>query len=320
MIDQSLLIVCGALILIAIASGLLWHLESRRRRISRRLAVLSGIAAAEIAARPESVTIRRADRRAYRAVELVERVVGRYAPLAAPFPVKTLHAVGIATVSAGGSFMFAENLLGTPLWMAVLAALAAFTLVPRLVCMAVLNGQRVKLLDQMPDALGLLVRAARTGMPISESVRICANEGPTPTADEFLAIANSVAVGTSLEVALEEAAGRTGMPEYRFFVTAIMLQRETGGSLAETLENLADVIRTRKAIRLKANALSAEARVSIYVLTAMPFFVLGILSVVNFEYVQKLFTPDGKVLLGVAGGMMILGVASMQMMVRSISR
>ena len=77
------------------------------------------------------------------------------------------------------------------------------------------------------------------------------------------------------------------MPEYRFFVTAVVLQRETGGSLAETLDNLSEVIRTRKAITLKAKALSAEARMSVYVLAALPFFAVGALSVMSPDYIGE---------------------------------
>jgi tight adherence protein B len=110
------------------------------------------------------------------------------------------------------------------------------------------------------------------------------------------------------------------MPEYRFFVTAVVLQRETGGSLAETLDNLSEVIRTRKAITLKAKALSAEARMSVYVLAVLPFVTVGALFVISPDYIGKLFEPDGKMLLGIAAILMTLGLGSMQLMVRSISR
>jgi tight adherence protein B len=310
------LVLLGALILIAVASGVLWHLEARRRQVGKRLAAL----APDSVIQPKAVTIRRKVDRKYGMTELIDGLVGRHAPLATPLPIRTMHAVGIAILSAAVAFLVAGVFFDAPIWISVPATLAAFLLIPRMACAMALSGQRMKLLEQMPDTLGLLVRAARSGMPISEGVRVCANESVAPTADEFRIIADSVAVGTPLDVALEEAADRTGMPEYRFFVTAVVLQRETGGSLAETLDNLAEVIRVRKAIILKAKALSAEARMSVYVLAGLPFFAVGALSVMSPDYVAKLFDPDSRVLLGTAGVLMTLGLGSMQMMIRSISR
>jgi tight adherence protein B len=316
MTDHSILILCGALALIAVAGGLLWHMESRSRQINRRLAVL----APDAVIKPEAVTIRRTAKRKYGPAELIDRLIGRDAPLAAPFPIKTAHAVVIGVIACVTVFLLFRSFLEAPVWIAVPAGVCAFLFVPRAVCGWVLGNQRLKLLEQMPDALGLLVRAARSGMPVSEGVRVCANESAGPTADEFRVIADAVAVGTPLEAALEEAADRTGMAEYRFFVTAVALQRETGGSLAETLDNLSEVIRTRKAITLKAKALSAEARMSVYVLAALPFFAGGALSVLSPDYIRSLFEPDGKVLLGTATILMVMGLASMQLLIRSISR
>jgi tight adherence protein B len=316
MMQHSLLILCGALVLITLTGGLLWHLESRRRQVAKRLVVL----APDATIKPEAVTIRRRVRREYGVIELVDKLVGRNAPLAAPLSVKTVHAVAIAVIASGIVFLLARSFLEVPIWIAAPAGLGAFLLIPRMVCAMALSNQRLKMLEQMPDALGLLVRAARSGMPVSEGVRVCANESVGPTADEFRIIADQVAVGTPLDIALEEAADRTGMPEYRFFVTAVVLQRETGGSLAETLDNLSEVIRIRKAITLKAKALSAEARMSLYVLAALPFFAVGALSVISPDYIKKLFEPDGKMLLGVAAILMTLGLGSMQLMIRSISR
>ena len=123
--------------------------------------------------------------------ELVDKLVGRNAPLAAPFPIKTVHAVGIAVIASGIVFLLARSFLEAPIWIAAPAGLGAFLLIPRMVCAMALGNQRLKLLEQMPDALGLLVRAARSGMPVSEGVRVCANESVGPTADEFRIIADS---------------------------------------------------------------------------------------------------------------------------------
>ncbi len=120
--------------------------------------------------------------------------------------------------------------------------------------------QREMMLQQFPDALAMIVRSVRVGIPVQESIRTVAREAPHPTGPEFSRFVNEIAVGVSMEDALGQLARRSGLPEYRFFATAISLQTQTGGTLSETLENLADVIRKRAALKAKGHALTSEAR------------------------------------------------------------
>jgi tight adherence protein B len=174
-----------------------------------------------------------------------------------------------------------------------------------------------RLLDQFPDAIGLIVRAVRAGVPVTEGVRIVSAEMPAPIGPEFRRVIDELSVGVDLETALWSLATRTAIPEYRFFVVTIVLQRETGGNLTETLDNLADVIRKRRAVRQRAHALSTEARTSTYVLTALPFVTGFGLYLTNPDYLARLFTtPDGKLMLMAATASLIAGLVTMQTLIR----
>lgn len=173
-----------------------------------------------------------------------------------------------------------------------------------------------KLYLQFPDALGMIVRSVRVGIPVSEAIRGVAREAPAPTGPEFARLSDRVAVGVALEDALRDLAARSGLPEYRFFATALSLQAQTGGALAETLENLGDVIRKRVAARARAHALASEARASSYVLAALPVVTGAGLAVFNPSYIQLLFTdPTGNKVLATAVGLLGTGMGIMRLIV-----
>lgn len=178
-----------------------------------------------------------------------------------------------------------------------------------------------RLFEQFPDALGILVRAVRVGIPISEGIRNVASDGPAPTAQEFALVVDQVALGVTLEEALRNLAARNPIPEYGFFATALALQSETGGTVSETLERLADVIRKRVALRERARALASEARTSIAILAALPILTGLALSVINRDYVSTLFTePQGRRIFASAIALLATGVLTMRMIVsRSLS-
>ena len=149
-----------------------------------------------------------------------------------------------------------------------------------------------QLLDQFPDALSMIVRTIRVGIPVMEAIRSVARECPNPTAGEFMRLCDQVAIGSTLEDAVMELARRGGLSEYRFFATALALQTQTGGTLSDTLENLADVIRKRAALKSRGHAMTSEARTSAMVLAALPFVTGGMLYVINPPYIMILFNTD----------------------------
>lgn len=178
--------------------------------------------------------------------------------------------------------------------------------------------RRQLLRNQMPDALSMIVRSVRVGIPVTEAMRHVARQSQAPTAAEFEQIASDLAIGTRLDNALKNMAKRVGLPEYQFFATALSLQAQTGGGLTETLENLADVIRKRVMLRSKAYALASEARTSAMVLAALPF-VSGLgLAVLSPSYIAVLFTDEsGRNLLGIAALSLSTGILAMRMIIRT---
>ncbi|WP_159993470.1 type II secretion system F family protein [Roseomonas sp. 18066] len=180
------------------------------------------------------------------------------------------------------------------------------------------EAQRRQLLYvQFPDALGMIVRAVRVGVPVTESLRVVAREALAPTSQEFTRLADLVAIGQPLEEALGGMARQSGLPEYRFFAVALALQSQTGGSLNETLDNLADVIRRRVALRARARALATEARTSAIVLGCLPVLAAGGLYVVSPSYILVLVEhPTGHKILAGAGGLLLCGVLVMRGMLK----
>ncbi len=175
------------------------------------------------------------------------------------------------------------------------------------------NRRRDQLYRQFPDALGMIVRAVRVGIPVTEALRAVATESPQPTAKEFGRAADQISIGIAVPEALASMATHSGMPEYRFFATALALQSQTGGGLAETLDNLADVIRKRVALRTRANALSSEAKASAGILIALPFIAGTALAVVNPSYASLLFADGGgRQVLAVAAILLSCGVVVMR--------
>jgi len=173
------------------------------------------------------------------------------------------------------------------------------------------------LFRQFPDALALIVRAVRIGIPVSQAVQAVASEAPQPTAGVFRGLADSLIIGKSLDEAMLEMAERNGLAEYRFFAAALSLQSQTGGGLAATLENLADVIRKRVHARARGYALAAEARMSALVLTVLPIFAFLMLVVTSPAYVMLLLTDRmGHMIFGAAIGLLVSGQYVMRLMIR----
>ena len=169
----------------------------------------------------------------------------------------------------------------------------------------------------LPEAIGLMVRSIKSGLPITESFQIVGRELPDPIGLEFRRLCDQIRIGQPVEQALWDTAARVGVPEMKFLVVTLQVQRETGGNLAETLENLDQILRRRRQMRLKVKARSSEARASAMIIGALPFLMMGVLSVADAGYLSVLFTDHlGNMLLAAGGTSMTFGVAVMAKMVR----
>jgi tight adherence protein B len=167
-----------------------------------------------------------------------------------------------------------------------------------------------------PEAIDLQVRGLRSGLPINESIKIVGREVDDPVGVEFRKIADAVRLGKTLEDALWASAEILDTPDFKFFVISLAVQKETGGNLAETLENLSEILRKRHQMKLKVRALSAEGKASAYIVGSLPFVMFGITLSMNYDYASILFTdPRGIMAMSVGLVWMSLGVLIMAKMI-----
>ena len=171
-----------------------------------------------------------------------------------------------------------------------------------------------------PDCIDMIIRMLRAGLPIGAAVRSVGDEGPQPVGAVFTTLADQMAIGIPFEDALARAGQRIGLSDFRFFAVAVSLQRATGGNLATTLDILSDLMRKRRATRLKAKATTGEVRMSAYVLGAIPFLVIGGLLVMTPDYLQPLINDQrGKLIIAGAATSLITGFAIIRQMMRSVT-
>ena len=154
---------------------------------------------------------------------------------------------------------------------------------------------------KFPDAIELLVRGLRSGLPVTETLGVVSHELPGPVGEEFKLVTERIKIGKTMEDALQNTADRLNMPEFQFFCITLAIQRETGGNLAETLSNLADVLRKRQQMKLKIRAMSSESKASAYIVGALPFVVFVLLWTVNPAYIGRFFEDDRLIIAGLGG-------------------
>ncbi|MBO9726327.1 MAG: type II secretion system F family protein [Novosphingobium sp.] len=162
---------------------------------------------------------------------------------------------------------------------------------------------------KFPDAIELLVRGLRSGLPVTETLGVVAKEVPGPVGEEFKLVTERIKIGKTMEDALQETADRLDIPEFNFFCITLAIQRETGGNLAETLANLSDVLRKRSQMKLKIRAMSSESKASAYIVGALPFIVFFMIWWINPGYIGKFFTDDRLTVAGL-GGAIWMGIGA----------
>lgn len=200
---------------------------------------------------------------------------------------------------------------------AILATPLLWIFISRRLTHGMIERHHNKMRNQMPDALGMMVRAVRVGVPIAEGIRAVARECPLPTSANFAQVGNELAIGVTLEDALKNMTRLNDIQEYRFLATALALQAQTGGGLSETLDGLAEVMRKRTAAKAKGYALAAEARTSAAVLAGLPIVTLLGLMVMNPAYMMRLFTdPLGNKILAGAAVSLGTGIFIMRALIR----
>lgn len=207
-------------------------------------------------------------------------------------------------------------LLGQSPFVALGAAFGAGLGLPRWV-VGMLGAKRIKkFTEAFPDAMDIVVRGIKSGLPVHDSLRVIGREAPEPLASQFNRLVESIGMGMTIDQALEKMHAEMPTPEVRFFAIVLAIQAKTGGNLAEALGNLSTVIRSRKLMREKVKALSAEAVASAAIIGSLPPAVAGLISLTAPDYMKPLFTdPRGHIMLMVGAVWMTLGILSMRKMI-----
>ncbi len=196
------------------------------------------------------------------------------------------------------------------------AALTGFLGLPRWVVGHMAAGRSKKMTNQFADALDIIVRGVKSGLPLTECLRIIARESPAPLGPEFEKLTDSISMGTNLDRALQKLYRRVPLPEINFFVIVLTIQSKSGGNLSEALGNLSSVIRSRRMMREKVKALSSEAKASAMIIGALPFVVGFLVFLSSRDYIMLLFTTEtGHLQLTIGAVLMILGTTIMRKMI-----
>ena len=200
----------------------------------------------------------------------------------------------------GGAAGFFVGLLGLPRWL-----LGMFV-----------GGRQKKFSNQLADAIDVIVRGVKSGLPLGQCLRIIAAESPEPLRSEFQVLCDSQSMGMPLEGSLQRMYDHMPLPEVNFFAIVLVIQQKTGGNLSESLGNLSSVLRARKLMKEKVKALSAEAKASAMIIGALPLIVMGMVYFTRPAYIGILFEhPMGHLVLLGCAVMMSLGIFIMHKMV-----
>ena len=221
-------------------------------------------------------------------------------------------------VCAGIAFfiLFLLKLQGLPFLLALMVGLFVGLGLPYSATGFLIKKRVAEFNKRFPDAIDLLVRGLRSGLPISETLNVVAKEIPGPVGVEFRAVSDKIRIGRTMEQALDDTAEKIGTAEIRFFVITLAIQRETGGNLAETLANLSDVLRKRSQMKLKIKAMSSESKASAYIVGSLPFIVFSLIWSINQSYMAGFFTDPRLMIAGIGGLIwMSIGVLVMAKMV-----
>jgi Flp pilus assembly protein TadB len=227
-----------------------------------------------------------------------------------------VRTIVIVAVLAGLASFIAASFAGLPLWVRLLGALVDALIAVRAVYVLIIARFKQRFLAVFPDTLDLIIRAVRAGIPAVQAICTAGVESEEPVRSTFRAMGDALLVGAEVKDVLEQAAERLQLADFSFFAVCLVLQRETGGNLAETLENLAGIVRTRRDIRAKTKALTAEGRIASKIISGVPFFIMGFLYLVNRPYVSLLFnTRAGHKMLVLAAVLLTIGLS----LIRKIS-
>ena len=223
-------------------------------------------------------------------------------------------ASGVVGLAVGGLTFYSVPHMSPLIWLA--AAFVGALGLPRWVLSFLTKRRQSKFTNEFANAIDVIVRGVKSGLPLNECLGIIARESPSPIREEFQEIVEQSRVGVPLQECFERTMQRMPLSEMKFFAIVIGIQQQAGGNLSEALGNLSGVLRDRKRLSMKVSALSAEAKASAMVLGALPFIVMTMVYITTPHYIMLLFTTRiGQFMLMAAAFWMTLGILVMRKMI-----
>ena len=222
----------------------------------------------------------------------------------------------LMSVGAGFFATIIAFIAGTPPLFCIGIFLAASFGLPRWVVGYIRKKRLNAFLEEFPNALDVMVRSIKSGLPLNDALRLIAAEGQEPVRSEFRRIIEAQQVGLSVPEACNRLYNSVPLPEASFFAIVIAIQAQAGGNLSEALGNLSRVLRDRRKMKAKVQALSMEAKASAYIIGALPFIVAILVYLTSPDYMTVLFTDDrGLFIIGVSAIWMSIGIFVMRNMI-----
>ncbi|WP_343562737.1 type II secretion system F family protein [Kiloniella sp. b19] len=294
-------------------------LDSNKKKKASRLSRVSAVTTSEKAALQNSILVKSNEKK-------LDQVLMRYLPnpeklrarlRKTGYSIRPAHYLLIcATIWATETLFLLFRMDAVPI-IAVMTGFAGGLFIPHVVVTYLINKRKTKFLQNFPEALDIMVRGLKAGLPVTESIAAVGREAAEPVGSLFRSVADQIKVGDSLEEAITAVSRDIEANELKFFAITLSVQRETGGNLAETLENLSEILRKRRQMQLKIKAVSSEARASAMILGSLPFVMFCLIYLVSNEYIMGMLNdPRGHVLIAAGLTSMTLGIAVMAKMVR----
>ncbi|MCA3561952.1 MAG: type II secretion system F family protein [Aestuariivirga sp.] len=222
----------------------------------------------------------------------------------------------LISVGCGVLFFLIPLLIGFPTYVGALSAIAATFGLPRWFLSTLANRRQKIFREELADAVDVMVRGLKAGLPLSDAMKIIATESGPPIGPEFMEVVDGQRLGITIDQGLERMFDRMPIPEVSFLGIVIGIQSKTGGNLSETLGNLSRVLRDRKKLKAKVRSMSQEAKSSAAIIGAIPFLIIGALLLISPGYLDPLLsTTNGHLILAGAGVWMLIGVLIMRSMI-----
>lgn len=222
----------------------------------------------------------------------------------------------VFSICFGVSAALVALLYGAPPLIALGIGFVGVLGLPRWAIAFLIKRRQNKFLEEFPNALDVMCRSIKSGLPLNDAVRLIASDGQEPVKAEFQRVVEAQQVGMTVPEAIDRMMLTMPLPEVNFFGTVITIQAQAGGNLSEALSNLSKVLRERRKMKAKVSALSMEAKASAVIIGSLPFVVATLVYFTSPDYIMVLFTdPRGHLILGASGLWMSIGIIIMRNMI-----